>query len=409
MLLLRSYTKITFQQLPSEAYPNRRNELVFNFCHALEATSSWQELTDKATVTIPKNIYARDQDGRLQPLGGTNVNIGGFDTNIPLFLRGDRATIEMGYKYFDTPGRETLTSSVIFSGFITKVGSKKPITLSLEDNMYALKQVIAPNKVYKQSEYTLETILKELLKDTPYTVNVLTNTSLGDFRTQNETVAEVLARLRKDYHFESYFRGNELRCGALVYIEQDAIDAGKKIFAFQKNIIEDDLEYKRRDDVELSAVAYSINKKELTTTTAKGKKKTKRERLEVLVTFRAGKFVRTEKKQGEKANYAPNTAGERRTLYFWNVATVKELGDLAEQELTKYFYTGFSGRFTTFGVPYVKHGDNIDLLDEVLPERNGRYKVKRVEYSGGVDGQRQEIHLDYLITRLDSEGNAIGR
>jgi hypothetical protein len=300
-----------------------------------------------------------------------------------------------------------LTSSTIFKGYISAVSSKKPVVIDCEDNMWKLKQIIAPNKVFPASKYKLEGILKELMADTPFTVNTLTDTSFGDFRTQNETICEVLARIRKDFHFESYFRGDELRCGALVYIEADAISDGKKVFRFQDNIVSDELEYKRKDDINLSAIAYSINKNELSTTTKKGKKKTKRERLEVLVSSRNGAFIRTPRKPGTKADYAPNTAGERRTLYFWNVSTLDELGDLAEKELTKYYYTGFKGKFTTFGIPYVRQGDNVDILDAVLPERNGRYKVKSVNYTGGTGGLRQVIQLDYLISRLDGKGNPL--
>ena len=55
----------------------------------------------------------------------------------------------------------------------------------------------------------------------------------------------------------------------------------------------------------------------------------------------------------------------------------------------------------------MQQGDNVDILDDVLPERNGRYKVKAVKYKGGVGGLRQEIHLDYQITKLDANGNPI--
>jgi hypothetical protein len=103
----------------------------------------------------------------------------------------------------------------------------------------------------------------------------------------------------------------------------------------------------------------------------------------------------------------PNTGGERRTLHFLGAKTTNELAKLAENELRKYYYTGLKGKFVTFGIPYVRHGDNVDILDAILPERNGRYKVKAVQYSGGVIGLRQEIELDYLITRLDAKGNAI--
>lgn len=411
--MYRVITRTTFEQQPSSSFPTRNKTLIYNFIHKYEAESSWKDLTDKAKIILPKNVYVRDSTGAIVSMGALvgspdNVNIGGFSSNEPIFLRGDKVKIEAGYAYFDLRHNEIFPINTVFEGFISQVTSKKPIELECEDNMWKLKQVVAANKVFPAAKYKLEDILRELLTGTGFTVNSLTNTSIGDFRTQNETVAEILARLRKDYHFESYFRGSELRCGSVVYVEADAIADGKKVFRFQQNIISDDLEYRRRDDLNLSAIAYSINKKELDTTTKDGHRKTKRERLEVLVTIRPnGSVVQTPKPPGQHADYAPNTAGERRTLYFWNVSTIAELAKLAQQELTKYFYTGLHGNFTTFGLPFVRQGDNVDILDPILIERNGRYKVKAVKYSGGVGGLRQEIQLDYLIARLDAKGNAI--
>lgn len=401
--MLRPVTIISFlQQAP------RSKRLTYEFVNEFECSDSWRDLTNKATITLPKNVYVRDGSGNLVSLAGTNVNIGGFSTSAPLFIRGDAVTIDAGYRYFDNSGRERLSTSRMLTGYISNVTSKKPIVLECEDNMYKLKQLPAVNKVFPGSKYTLESMLKELLTGTGFTVNALTNTSLGDFTTQNETVCEVLARLRKDYHFESYFRGNELRTGSLVYIESDAIKSGVKRFAFQKNIIDSELDYKRRDDIRLSAIAYSINKVELDGgITKKGKRKTRHERLQVLIAQQGTKFVRKVKLPGEKAEFAPNTVGERRTLYFWNVTDPVKLGDMAEAELKKYFYTGLRGTFTTFGMPFVQMGDNADILDPVLPERNGRYKVKSVKYRGGIHGLRQIVELDYLITRLDAQGNAI--
>ncbi|KAA2242799.1 hypothetical protein F0L74_09735 [Chitinophaga agrisoli] len=405
-------TNITFFQQPTTDYPSRRAVLHYDFVTEYEASDSWADLTNKAKITMPKNIRVRFGDGQTRPTGAgvgetDNINLGGFSDNVPLFLKGDKVTIEGGYKYFDVQGNQKVTTSVLFTGFISQVTSKKPVVLELEDNMWKLKQIIAPNKAYPATA-TLEDILRDLLAGTDFTVNALTKTTFGAFRTQNETVCEVLARLRKDYHFESYFRGNELRSGSIVYLESDAVVSGKKIFKFQQNIISDELDYKRKDDIRLSAVAYSINRKELEVTTKSGKQKTKHERLEVLVTQSDNGFISKVKPPGEKAEFAPNTAGERRTLYFWNVSTTAELTELATNELKKYYYTGFKGKFTTFGIPYVRMGDNVDILDDILPERNGRYKVKAVDYQGGVNtGMRQVIHLDYLITRLDKNGVAI--
>jgi hypothetical protein len=208
----------------------------------------------------------------------------------------------------------------------------------------------------------------------------------------NESVCQVIERVRKDYHLEAYFRGNELRCGSKIYIESEAID---HVFKFQQNIISDDLTYKRKDDIVLSAVCYSVNKQELQTTTKSGKSKTSYERLEVLVYNDRGAWKYVKKVKGQ--DYPPNVQGERRTLYFWDVTNAEALFNAGVNELQKYYYTGFKGKFTTFGIPYVKQGDNVIIKDDILPERNGKYKVKGVNYSGGVQGHRQEIILDYLI------------
>lgn len=403
--MFRCVTKITFNQQPSPAYPDRDNAVIYDFCHEFESEDSWADLTNKAKITLPKNVYVRDENNKLIPLGGTNITIGGFGDNIPLFLRGDVVKIEAGYRFLDSQRNDKLQTSVIFQGYISNVASKKPIVLECEDNMWKLKQIIAPNKVYPAKTYTLEKILGELLQGSGFTVrHGSSQTNFGDFRTQNETVCEVLARIRKDFHFESYFRGSELRCGYPIYVEQDAIDDGKKIFKFQQNIISDSLDYRRKDDINLSAIAYSINKLTLPGTTKDGKKKTRQQRLEVLVNVRNGNFVSSQRAPGTKADFAPNTAGERRTLYFWNVTNAADLITLATNELKKYYYTGFRGKFTTFGIPYVRQGDNLDVLDNVLPERNGRYKVKSVKYTGGVNGMRQEVELDFLITLLDAVG-----
>lgn len=394
--MVRLFIKATFVQTPTNAFPKRTKTLIYDFLHSYDSTDSWTDLTNQSKITLPKNVSVTDENGRQYNIGGTNINIGGFDNDNPLFLKGDMVTIESGYRFFDEKGNDKLQTAVVFTGFISGVTSKKPFVLDCEDNMWKLKQIPAPNKTYKATD-TLENILKDMLQGSGFTVNALSQTTFGAFRTQNETICEVLSRLRKDYHFESYFRGNELRCGAIVYVEQDAIDDGVNTFTFQQDIISDSLEYKRKDDINLSAIAYSINKKELTTTTKDGSTKTKKERLEVLVTIRNGQFVSSVKPAGEKADFAPNTAGERRTLYFWDVTDTKVLIDLATKELQKYYYTGFKGKFKTFGLPFIRQGDNVDLADNKLPERNGRYKVKSVQYTGGVDGLRQEIELDYKI------------
>jgi hypothetical protein len=150
----------------------------------------------------------------------------------------------------------------------------------------------------------------------------------------------------------------------------------KKTFNFNETIIEDDLQYTRKDEVKISAKCISINKKELGETTRDGAAKTKKERLEVVVGVEGG---------------------ETRTLHFFGVTDINKLKELGEAELNKYFYDGFRGSFKTFALPFLQCGDNIFLENPELPEQDGKYRVKEVVYTGGVNGHFQKVFLDYKL------------
>lgn len=402
---------VTYIKIVQGQQPGRNKTLSFDFVNEFNATDTWVDLTNQAEVKFPKNIYVRDEQDNLFYLGGTNKNAGGFDNNTPLFLRGDKITISFGYRYYlDQINHINEVEEVaqVFDGYIVEVSSKKPITLKCEDNMYLLKQISCRPQTWKG---TVEDLFASLLKDTKFTVNRLTQTTIGPFMILNETVAQLADRLRKDAHLECYFRGTEFRVGSKVYIDSEAV---LHTFKFQQNIISDDLQYKRKDDVILSAIVNSNYETFTGDETADGFAKTKKEKLQLLV-FWNKKKKKADGSLGDwdyikklkNVELPPNVEGERRTLHFINILDEKKLFKKGIEELQKYFYTGFKGKFVTFGIPYIKQGDNVNILDDILPERNGRYKVKGVEYNGGVQGHRQTIILDYLITSLDANGKPI--
>lgn len=388
---LRCVNKVTITQQPSEAWPGRNRVISLDFLTSFTASDSWEDLTNRGTLVIPKNLFYRDQYGKLRPLSGTTVNIGGFNSE-PLILRGDRITVEAGYIYKNAAKRDVREMPVMFKGYISKVGTKIPIELEMEDNMWKLKQIPVDTHTFSKTD-SLESILQYLLKDSGFTFKALTTTTFGAFTIGNETVAQVLYRLRKEFGFESYFRGDELRCGVLVYLPGEDIT---EKFYFQQNIISDELEYKRKDDIVLSALAHNTIT-ENAGTTKDGATKTRHKRLEVLVAIRNGK-VQPYKEIKRGDTVPENDEGERRTLFFPGAKTIDELGKLAEKELIKYYYTGLRGSFETFGLPFVRQGDNVKIKDPKLPERDGIYKIKKVNYSGGVNiGLRQRITLDYKL------------
>jgi hypothetical protein len=392
--MYRCITKIKITQIPTTDWPLRKTVLNFDFVNEFETTNSWRDLTNKGHIILPKNIYFRDETGTLKPLKGTNINVGGFSSSAPLFLRGDKVTIEAGYKYFNAAHVEIEDTTQFLDGYITKVGSKIPIVLEVEDNMFLLKKQQVGTKTFSKTD-TLEDIMNFIVQGTDFTVSSLTKTIFGNpFIVGNETATQVLQRLQKLYGFDFYFRGKELRGGALIYIEAEA---DNEIFHFQKNIISDELEYARKDDIKLSAKAYNT----ITTNDGlckDGSPKTKRKRLEVLVTMKTNPAVGEIEylyRTIERGESVSNIDGIQLDFKFPDANDVATLAFMTYVKLKQYYFDGFRGHFTTFGIPALKTGDNAILQDNILPERNGSYKIKSVTMTGGVNGMRQVVELDY--------------
>ena len=380
--MFRCVTNITIAQQEKNG-DGRNSTYLFDFVKSFSAESTWANLTNKGTIVFPKNIYVRDEFDNLVGLGGVHPS----KQIQNLFQRGDKITLRYGYIYY-RDGNEIEETSEIFKGYISVVGSKVPVELEFEDNMWLLKQTPCKPQVWPKSK-TVEDLMKSLLTGTGFTVNGLTKTTVGDLIIQNESVAQLLARLRKDYSLEAYFKGDELRIGTLVYVDEPK----EHTFVFQQNIISDDLSFQRKEDVKLSVVCESINIKD-GGTNKKGVKKTKQERLSVLVYFDEQGKAQYKVKEKDKP-FPENLEGERRKLFFPNVTDAKTLAKYGEDEMKKYYYTGFKGKFTTFAIPCVQFGDTVKLVDRVLPDRDGTYRVKAVEYSGGTEGHRQTIELHY--------------
>ena len=389
---------ITITQRPSDQWPNRTRTFALEFFEGYEWESSWEELTDKGSITLPKNLKVADDKN---PLEGDGVNIGGFGKE-PLFLRGDRITLDAGYRYLDrTLNQWVKDDARIITGYISKVNSGIPVRLEVEDNMWLFKQTPLPNRTWTDSD-TLEDIMAWMIAEanrihgTALTYRALTKTGFGELVVHNETAAQLLNRLQREYGFQSYFRGDELRCGVLVYFADDANTLTFYMNGPRGNVPADgqQLEYQRREDIVLSAVAHNTITEKTGAQTKDGQDKTRRTRLQVLVTIRNGRVTSQVIAKGERAPDA--TEGERRTLFFPGAQTTDELARLAKEELEKFYYDGLTGTFDTFGIPYVRHGDNVRIINPKQPEQDGLYRVRSVAYTGG-NGLRQQVKLHYRV------------
>jgi len=388
--MLQVISGFTLTQVPTKAFPNRTSVYSFDFANEIEVFTSWKNITDTATIKFPKNIYIYDSStGKSTSLEGQNITSG--STGTPFVLRGDQVSITVGYI---ADSNAAPVTNVIFNGYVAEINNKMPIELKCEDNMFALKQLQATgstNGIYNDPA-TAKTMLTDLLSKTNFTVNDnQMNMSLGSFTIKNESVAQVIDRLRKNYKLECYFRGNELRASMIAYYYGDATNY---TLNFQYNVISDSLEYKRAAETNIAVTAYSyLEQDDEDSANLYGDTKTTVQRIEYT------------------AQSQPNSdieIGENQVIYFPNTS-MNDLQVCAKARLNRINVDGWIGKVTTFGLPYIKHGDSVTLVDTVLPERAGTYMVKSVKTTMSLSGGlRQEVELDMRIDNLSPSEIALG-
>lgn len=285
----------------------------------VEIESSWESLTDKASVVLPFNLKVKGN----QLLESIKV--------------GDQVNIELGYD-------NALKS--IFKGFISGLNPKIPIEIECEDPMRNLKQerIVASGR-----NASLQDVIDSHFKG--YKTNVL-DVELGNY-SFNDTKAKFLEKLKSDFGLYSFFRNGVLTIGK----PYDPSTANDVSFRINYDIIQEDLVYRRKEDLKLKVKAISNNPN----------------------------GIKTELELGD-------SEGEQRTLNFYNLSAA-ELKAAAERELNRLKYDGWRGSITVFGEPHVKHGDIVELIHNGDQDKSGKYWVDKVKYSFGLEGYRQEIKL----------------
>jgi hypothetical protein len=296
-------------------FPERgnRKELILKSINSVHIESGWKRLTDIATIVLPrKAIYLEE--------GKKNLKLSEVKE---LFKKGDPCTIELGYN--GNYQKE-------FEGYITHVSADIPIKIKLEDEMYQLKKLPVNVSFQKTS---LANLLKKIVPG--YEVDAL-EVELGSLRFAKTTVAKVLEFLKDDYSLFSYMDGKKLVVGK---IYADNSDEEPVKLHLEKNVVNNDLNYKDKEDVLIRINAVSTLKNG--------------DKIEVTV--------------GDET-------GEERQLSYYGIEIEAELTKLANEDLKKYKVDGFTGSVKAFGIPFFKHGTKIDLTSDLYPDRNGIYYVE---------------------------------
>ncbi|GGF22220.1 hypothetical protein [Hymenobacter cavernae] len=306
--------------------------LSLDFVNDIQIESSWQNLTDTCIIRLPRKVQVL-RTGLLPDV----VKV------------GDRVVVQYGYD-------DALRTE--FTGYVVGVKTGPPAEIQCEDDMWLLKR-----KPLTKSwrSISLQGLLEYVRKESGHSFEIQTlgESSLGKFTLNQTTGAQALDALRKDYGIRCFFRGGVLIAGD-PYKAKDK--APKHILAFRHNVISNDLQYVRAQDVRIKVRAISH---------VEGKKHGRK---------------RIVKEFGDVLD------GELRTLNFVGVAE-KDLEARGKAELARLRFDGYRGTLTTFGVPLVEHGDVVVIQDPDYPEREGSFSVDKVIKSFGTGGSRRNITL----------------
>lgn len=307
--------KITFTDVNSKQY------LEFDFVCTVEIEKSRKNLTTTCKITIPRKLIV---------LNG-NINT--------ILKRGAKVAVQMGYR----PNLKTE-----FTGYIARIGAKIPVEIFCEDEMWQLKQNTFTKSWQKVS-------LKELIAYIYPGAARVADLQLGGFVIKDQSTVQVLDALKK-FALQCYFDTD----GVLVadFAGSTNLRPNEVVYDFHKNIIDNDLEYSRKEDIRIRCKGISK-----------------------LPTGKKIEFF-----YGDKD-------GDLRTLNYVNLDQ-KDLETIVKKEIDKLKQDGFKNGFTTFGLPYCEPGYAAILNDDEYPERNGSYLVEAVNTSFGVDGFRRKVTLE---------------
>ncbi|TGE23557.1 hypothetical protein [Hymenobacter metallicola] len=303
-----------------------------DFVNDIQIESTWQQLTDTCSIRLPRKALV---------LGGQLL---------PDVLKvGERVEVKYGYD-------GVLRTE--FVGYIVGVKTGPPAEIQCEDEMYLLKRKPI---THSWRSVSLQGLLEYIRSQAglSFGIETLGAANLGKFTINQATGAQALDALRKDYGIRSFFRAGVLIAGDPY---KAVAQAPRHLLTFSRNVISNDLQYVRAQDVRIKVRAISH---------IEGKKKGRK---------------RIVKEFGDLLD------GELRTLNFVGVAEA-DLEARAKAELARLRFDGYRGTLTTFGAPYVEHGDVVVIQDPDYPEREGAYAVDKVVKSFGVGGSRRVITL----------------
>lgn len=278
-----------------------------------------------------------------------------------LVTRGEKTTIETaklvqkGMPVTIKLWYEGYGNQVEFVGYVKVVNYKIPLEIECEDIYMLRKKNI--NKAWQS--VAIRDVLAEIVSGTGIELSdELPDITLAPYSIKNASGAFALQKIRDDFGLSVYVDESNKLMAELAY-SRNTGEVKYYLNGENVNVINaDDLKFHNKDDVKLKIKAIGIS----------------------------GSNARTEVEVGDDD-------GELKTLHFYNITSAAELQKIALQEMSKLKFDGYQGKLTTFLLPNALPGMTAILVDDMFPERSGRYYIESVKTTWGVEGSRREVEI----------------
>lgn len=326
-------------------------DIKFDFCESVEVESSWENFTDTCKITMPTKF--KDKNNNI-------FSLDRLQAEMALFKPGDKVTVKLGY----VPEMWT-----VFEGYLKRALPNTPLIFECEDASYLLKK--RNIKSFYQKKTTLSALINHCVSGI-VPVKIL-DAAIGDFRVNNQSfvnVVDVLDLVKSQFGIFSWFRGGTLFVDYPSTRTTQTTSPVTHDFDFQRNVIESSLNYETVEPLDITIKGTSI--------------KLDNSKIDRYAWYDENGVIQvgSEGRQGEQRQYN------------YIELSQAELDERIKGVLPSVMYNGFTGTFTTFGFPFVQHGDRVRITDDRYPERDGTYLVRSVITNFGGGGFRQTLTLD---------------
>lgn len=205
------------------ANARRTEDIVLHRATEIEIESTWKEMTDRGSLTLPRNVRFFDKN-RI------------YD----VFRRGDQVTVYFGYDG---------NNFKEFEGYIATVSADIPIVIHFEDEMFMVRKIPVN---FSSANISLEACLKAIIPG--YEIDALEKVQLGAVKLSKTAVGPALEKLQSDWGLYTYMRGKTVVCGKY-YADESMFPAVD--FNLERNCVSTSLNYKKKEDISLKIKVVS--------------------------------------------------------------------------------------------------------------------------------------------------------